>query len=270
MNKKLNFSGGETEMRIDDFTRMPFANKEFIDNLFVDYDEMIISGCGVGYNTGTGHFTGTNGFVKLGGEILKVDAFDGYSTGTNSEWIFQKSVSYDSAGDKLFADGNIRQTWQINRAVPTSVATVSEYELSCFTTKRFVNLTNQEINTVVTRDFVYPKLTAVQESWVQVNLGVNTSFPNSTDYRNLSVKFDKYSNRVFIEGVITLDTDYDPALIFSVQTGYTPATKKIIHYLDSVGAILGFEIEQDGAFSRPFGNFPELGIIYFNTSYPLD
>jgi len=122
MNNKLTFTGGEPNMNEDDFLRIQKANQRFIHNMFADFGDCIIEGCRS--NISGGDIDLESGYILLDGEVLRVSG--GIVSGTGKAyWQFEKSTTYDTGGDKTFLDGTPRQTWEINRAFPVNVDTVT-------------------------------------------------------------------------------------------------------------------------------------------------
>lgn len=76
-------------------------------------DDFIVQGCTLGGVSGA--YTLTEGWIMLGGELLKVDAQAAFNEAINSKFI--KVTTYDSAGDKQMRNGATAQTYQVNRGV---------------------------------------------------------------------------------------------------------------------------------------------------------
>lgn len=147
MNDKLTFTGGEPKMNEDDFLRIQKANREFIQNLLNDFGECIISG-EILTDPGTGNdLTLTeDAFVFLDGEVLKVDAGTYSNGGGLSFWKYVKQTTYESGGDKTYQDGIARQTWQKNRAIPTSVSSLGAGDLDVINGRRWNGILRKVIN----------------------------------------------------------------------------------------------------------------------------
>jgi hypothetical protein len=119
-NRKLWFTGGEPDVNIDDLQRN-------VDAVFRSYDAMfgafnigtnlnyIVVGCIPTILAGVSA-TVTDGYIWLNDEILRVDA---QSTPfvSSDQYYYEKDVTYDPAGDKVYNDAVPRETWQINRGV---------------------------------------------------------------------------------------------------------------------------------------------------------
>lgn len=76
-------------------------------------DDFIVQGCVLGGVSGA--YTLTEGWIMLGGELLKVDAQTAFDEATDSKFI--KVTTYDSTGDKTMRNGATAQTYQVNRGV---------------------------------------------------------------------------------------------------------------------------------------------------------
>jgi hypothetical protein len=122
-NRKLWFQGGEPDVNIDDLQRN-------VDAVFRSYDAMfgafniganlnyIVVGCELTIDPGV-DATITAGYIWLNGEILRVDAQVAAYV-SSDQYYYEKDVTYDAGGDKVYNDAVPRQTWQINRGVLTN------------------------------------------------------------------------------------------------------------------------------------------------------
>jgi len=128
MDNKLTFTGGEPNMNEDDFLRIQRANRHFIHALYKDVGNCIISGCRT--SVGGGVIDIDSGYILLDNEVLKVDS-DFYipNVGSNTEWRFVKVTTYEAGGDKTYINGTSHQTWQKNRAIVESVASLGINDL---------------------------------------------------------------------------------------------------------------------------------------------
>lgn len=80
--------------------------------------DFIVQGCILSGSTGA--FSITQGWILLGGELIKVDAqgpFDEAVDGT-----FTKVTTFDSRGNKQFLNGTIADTYEKNRGVLSGLA----------------------------------------------------------------------------------------------------------------------------------------------------
>jgi hypothetical protein len=119
-NRKLWFTGGEPDVNIDDLQRN-------VDAVFRSYDAMFGAfniGDNINYRVvGTAYtiLPGVScsveaGYIWLNDEILRVDA-QTIPYATSDQYYYEKDVTYDPNGDKVYNDAVPRQTWQINRGV---------------------------------------------------------------------------------------------------------------------------------------------------------
>jgi len=120
MNKKLWFTGGEPNINADDLLRDSTANNRSFQHALrawlTGYNEnFIISGCDLTINPGVDASI-TEGYIFLNGEILRVDA-QTVAAGTNDFYMYEKQVTYDPRGTKVFVDLVTHETWQKNRGV---------------------------------------------------------------------------------------------------------------------------------------------------------
>lgn len=127
MNKKLIFAGGEPNITIDNLNRNPEANLAALNAICAGigaggYD-FIISGS-ISLDPGTSLEVAA-GYVFLNGEVLQMDAQSIPDTEGTDLYEISKQTTYDSLGDKVFNNGVARQTYQVNRAVFTSVAAIT-------------------------------------------------------------------------------------------------------------------------------------------------
>jgi len=115
MDKFLsNFSGG-VPLQLDDFRW--FLSQSGNSGIYAYFDELqrdfgndlILQGCVV---SGTNpNKSLTEGWILLGGEVLKVDAIAGtLDTSTDSHYI--KFTTFDATGQKLLRNGDIVQTFE--------------------------------------------------------------------------------------------------------------------------------------------------------------
>ncbi len=140
MNNKLTFTGGEPNMNEDDFLRIQKANLEFIQTFLADFGECIVSGCEAVVD-GSYNIDLTSGFVFLDGEMLRVHVAGATApTGGNTKWRYIKETTFEAGGDKTYLDGTARQTWEKNRAIPESVASIGAGDLDCENGKRYNKL----------------------------------------------------------------------------------------------------------------------------------
>lgn len=126
-------------MNEDDFLRIQRSNRSFIQKLFADIPECIVSGAAcVAPGAGNNLVVTSDGYVWLDGEMLKVDAgthIAGDPTWT--DWHYVKATTYESGGNKTYVDGTPRQTWQKNRAKPVSVVSIPGGGLDCVVGQRW-------------------------------------------------------------------------------------------------------------------------------------
>jgi hypothetical protein len=136
MNNKLIFPGGETNMKEEDFMRLPYALKDFIDGMLGDWYNCVITGCAISAVPGiTDPLVLTSGgYVYLDGEILQVDAGSYPSTdATSALWEYQKVINYNTDGDKTYQNGIFRRTWEEARAVPVNVSALTPGNINAVT-----------------------------------------------------------------------------------------------------------------------------------------
>jgi len=129
MDYKDIFTGGEPDMKMEDFLRVPFSNQSALLSLGSGLiGNKIISGCNATIGGG-GEISVTEGYISLNGEIMKVEAQT--VPNTLGFWRYEKATSYDSDGDKTFINGIFRQTFRDVRGIVTSVASLSDTDLDC-------------------------------------------------------------------------------------------------------------------------------------------
>jgi hypothetical protein len=121
MDYKLNNTGGETQMRVDDLTfevSSIHGSIHALADALSGGENFIISGCDVVINT-TPHpdqLELSEGFIYLNGEVLYVAAqvLRGYPFGVDINYV--KNTTYAT---KVYYDGNTKQTRRYDRAVAT-------------------------------------------------------------------------------------------------------------------------------------------------------
>ena len=135
MDKRLEFTGGEPDVRLNQITIDDEANRAALFGMLKPYalgtnPNFIISGCVVN-QTGfppTVSYTVTAGYIFLNNEIVQVDAKSGTYNGVDS-LVFNKGITYNALGDKTFVDGTPRQTWQQNRGIIITKVSVAITDL---------------------------------------------------------------------------------------------------------------------------------------------
>lgn len=118
MNEKLWFPGGEPNVTADDLNRDSNANNRAFQNALkawlLGYNEnFIISGCDVVITPGVEAVI-TEGYIFLNNEILQVDAQTVAFVSTDI-YYYEKEITYDPLGDKIYNDAVPHQTWRKNR-----------------------------------------------------------------------------------------------------------------------------------------------------------
>ncbi|MEY2738669.1 MAG: hypothetical protein RL259_578 [Bacteroidota bacterium] len=157
MNYKDLYTGGETPMSLEEFTRLDDSTRAGLFsaiNAITEGNNAILYGCTPSIDGG-GNITVTAGYVLVNNEILEVEAqtvADGLSTGI---WEYQKQTSYDALGTKTFVNGIIRQTWRKERGILVNVAVVNTlsaygYRLGLVTTIRDTIAENDVTPTAIT------------------------------------------------------------------------------------------------------------------------
>jgi hypothetical protein len=129
MNKLLtNFNGG-FPLTLDDIRWNDDAYRYAFNNLLNAFytgatPNFIVSGCEVSaLQSPQNGIHITEGLVYIEGELLQVDAHDVIYDG-HDLYAFQKSVTYDSAGNKVFKDASSQQTYQVNGGVAVNTEVV--------------------------------------------------------------------------------------------------------------------------------------------------
>jgi hypothetical protein len=136
MDKKLNFTGIDPDLREDQIAITQDANRgglhASLNSLAVGTNpNFIVSGCAVtvGGSAPNNTWSLAAGYIYLNGELTQVDAQSGNFDSGTQFLAFSKSTTYDSRGDKVYLDGNPRQTWEVNRGVITVKGSVLNTEL---------------------------------------------------------------------------------------------------------------------------------------------
>lgn len=127
MDKRLKYLGGEIGISSDEINLMPESNQEGIVSLpegLVEGENVIVSGVNAVISAGS-NVTVQDGFVFLDGEMLKVDAAIVDST-LGDLYQFEKVSTVDSLeGERKFRDGTTKNIYEINRAVPVNVSSIT-------------------------------------------------------------------------------------------------------------------------------------------------
>lgn len=137
MDKRLDFTGGNPDIRIDQILIDSEANRPALHAILKPYaigtnPNFIISGCELTI-TVTGNpldnYEITSGYIYLNDEILQVDTQSGTFARNSDSLAYSKNISYNAKGDITYIDATPRQTWQENRGVVTVQSSVSATEL---------------------------------------------------------------------------------------------------------------------------------------------
>lgn len=146
MDKKLLFTGGEPDVRLDHIYIDAEANRPALHAMLESFavganPNFIIQGCivVVGGVAPTNTWSVAAGYIYLNDEIVQVDSDSGVFDSGTQVLAYDKVVSYNSDGDKTFIDGNPRQTWQENRGVITAQSSVSATELDAINGEQMDN-----------------------------------------------------------------------------------------------------------------------------------
>lgn len=254
MDNKLLFTGGEPNMSENDFMRVQQANREAFQSLLKDYGNTIIGGAEcVDPGSGSDLIIINDGFVYLNNEMLKVDAGTYTVSGSNAAWKYTKITTYESGGDKTYQNGTPRQTWEKNRAVPTSVSAIAAGELDCVNGDR-INISD---DWHLVDDTGEPPFNS---TW-----GIDSPGLPS----RLRFKFDKGKKNIIIYGTIFSRSVYT-SLVFTLPSGYIPnigGSVKMPIFCDQATDV-HVEIDTSGnvsVFPTPTTN----GTYYFNITIPL-
>ena len=126
MNKRLQFTGGEPDVRLDQILFGADANYDALQAIMLPYmvgsrPNYIISGCvvTVGGVAPSNTWSIAAGYVYINGEILQVDTDSGVFDSGSDLLAIAKSTTYRVDGDKTFIDSTARQTLQQNRGTVT-------------------------------------------------------------------------------------------------------------------------------------------------------
>jgi hypothetical protein len=136
MDKRLQFTGGEGDVRLDQILFGADANALAIQSMLQSFSvgtnpNFIIDGCvvTVGGASPTNTWSMTAGYIYLNDEILEVETDSGTFDSATQYLAFAKTTTYRADGDKTFIDGNPRQTLQQNRGTITAQGSVAVTEL---------------------------------------------------------------------------------------------------------------------------------------------
>jgi len=132
MDYKLTFPGGDPNLSIADILFMQYSNYDTLQSIGSELHMGVIDGCVItwdapDYTAHTVNLYMSAGHVVINGRIVQVDAqsFHALSipnnvpaSGTGEyRFILTPTVTYNSVGDKTFADGTPRQTMQQTRGI---------------------------------------------------------------------------------------------------------------------------------------------------------
>ena len=132
MNLKLTFPGIETNISNDDLLFMQYGNYNALQNLASELHAGVVAGCVISwdhidYTAHTLNLYMTAGLAIINGVMVQVDAqsFIGLSiptnvpaSGTGEYRLFlTPTITYNAVGNKIYNDGNYRQTMQQTRGI---------------------------------------------------------------------------------------------------------------------------------------------------------
>lgn len=137
MDEKIFFEGGEPAINSDDLQRNPLANRAGLFGIMAGFAKelnvnFIVSGCEYTITPGV-EITITAGYIFLNGELLQVEAQTVAETHGTNVYYFEKSITYDPDGEKIYNNLITRQTWVKNRGVlvnsPTSTVPANKLDV---------------------------------------------------------------------------------------------------------------------------------------------
>lgn len=120
MNKIL-FPNGGAPLYGDDFGFLDTAQRDAFKGIAYEIAKLyngnlILGGCEV--SVAGANFTVAEGYVMIGYEVCYFPGFTGPVAG-GAYGYFSLSTTYDSGGQKVFANASTQQTWQVRRATFT-------------------------------------------------------------------------------------------------------------------------------------------------------
>jgi hypothetical protein len=156
MNNRLQFTGGEPDVRLDQILfGSESDNRDAMFAMFKSFavgtnPNFIISGCvvTVGGAAPTNTWSMTAGYIYLNDEIVIVESDSGTFDSDTEFLAFDKTVTYRADGDKTFIDATPRQTLEQNRGTITVQGSVSVSELDALNGEHI----NDKIKRYVTGD----------------------------------------------------------------------------------------------------------------------
>lgn len=187
MDKKINFSGGDPDLREDHIDITQGANREAIHAAFAHLavgsnPNFIITGCvvTVGGVTPNNTWSLAAGYIYLNGEMVQVDAQSGSFDSGTQFLAFSKSTTYNINGDKTYNDGTPRQTWQVNRGVITVKSGVLSTELDAINGDNILSKTKAYIgDSSTTNKGIVEKATTTERDLGAADKFIDASLLNS-------------------------------------------------------------------------------------------
>ena len=147
MNKLLTEINGKFPFVLNDIRFMDSAYRagfESISKAISANQNVVLWGVDVSID-GT-EVTVTEGDVVINGEILHVDA-SSIEVGAGMRAVIISEISYDPQGNKLFGDGTLHDTYEIRKAIITTVGIFTPPSSNC------VELASSTYNRISDRDF---------------------------------------------------------------------------------------------------------------------
>lgn len=160
MDKRLSFTGGEPDVRLNQILIDAEANRPAMFAMMAAFERIagnfIVSGCDVtvGGSAPSNTWALAAGYIFLNSELVQVDAQSGTFDSSTEFLALAKQTTYNPLGDKVFIDATPRKTWQVNRGVVNVQGSVSGTELDA--------LNGDRISTLI--DFKKDIISAVQTS----------------------------------------------------------------------------------------------------------
>jgi hypothetical protein len=220
MNRLKTTDTGRMPFVLDDLRFSEEAIREAIYGLISAFgieprDSFRLSGCEISINGSV--YSTTAGYICLNGEVLKVDAHNvTLVNGQGIKWAV--GVSYDPSGNKIFADHNAHDCYEIRRGILISQS-VGMNDMDA-TAPYLIDLIKTNSN--------------LCEAWH--NVGENGEPAFEQTWANKSgedvVAFRKDNqNVVHIKGIATISSGH--GAIFTLPLGYRPsATRRFVTSYD--------------------------------------
>lgn len=239
MNKFLTLSTGGLDFRSDDLRFEQDAVRDALRGILSSAGDCVLSGCAITgvVVLGVNKYRCAPGYVAIDGEVYKVNGSD-VVTGL-AFYYLEVDESYDTAGNKTFADLGTHQTYLVRVATFKGGASLPSGAVDTATVKKFSELISAdaldqnaalelvlgELNTnfAAHRDAVVAFMAAINQAYTQIALASLTVANATLDTgAAFFIQYKREGSTCHVQARLKL-TVTSPATSFSIAMPVYPA-----------------------------------------------